>query len=131
MGAPAASSSGRVRVLVADDHRLFADALTVLLAGEEAIECVGVAADGQQALEQAAELQPDVVLMDISMPVLDGFEATRQLRRDHPEVQVVVLTGSSAEQDVARARKAGASGYLTKDAIAANLVDAILQAARP
>jgi DNA-binding NarL/FixJ family response regulator len=127
MGPPAASP---VRVLVADDHRLFADALTVMLAGEDTIECVGIAGNGREALERTAELHPDVVLMDISMPVLDGLEATRQLRRDHPDVQVVVLTGSSAEQDVARARKAGASGYLTKDAIAANLVDAILQAAR-
>jgi DNA-binding NarL/FixJ family response regulator len=127
MGPPAASP---VRVLVADDHRLFADALTVMLAGEEQIECVGIAANGQEAVERTAELQPDVVLMDISMPVLDGFEATRQLRRDHPDVQVVVLTGSNAEQDVARARKAGATGYLTKDAIAASLVEAILHAAR-
>ena len=127
MGPPAAIP---VRVLVADDHRLFADALTVMLDTEDSIECVGVAADGREALERTAELHPDVVLMDISMPVLDGLEATRRLRRDHPDVHVVVLTGSSAEQDVARARKAGASGYLTKDAIAANLVDAILQAAR-
>ena len=127
MGPSAAAAP--VRVLVADDHRLFAEALEAMLAGQERIECVGVAANGREALERAADLLPDVVLMDISMPVLDGIEATRRLRKAHPEVRVVMLTGSSAEQDVARSRKAGASGYLTKDAIAASLVDAILDAA--
>jgi DNA-binding NarL/FixJ family response regulator len=124
------SAANPVRVLVADDHRLFADALTTLLSGERCIECVGIAADGAEAIERTAELHPDVVLMDISMPVLDGFEATKRLRRAHPDVSVVMLTGSSAAQDVARARKAGARGYLTKDAIAASLVDSILGAAR-
>jgi DNA-binding NarL/FixJ family response regulator len=127
MGSPAAAAP--VRVLVADDHRLFAEALEAMLAGQERIECVGVAANGREALERAADLRPDVVLMDISMPVLDGIEATRRLRKAQPEVRVVMLTGSSAEQDVARSRKAGASGYLTKDAISASLVDAILEAA--
>ena len=127
MGPSAAAAP--VRVLVADDHRLFAQALEAMLAGQERIECVGVAANGREAIERAADLRPDVVLMDISMPVLDGIEATRRLRKAHPEVRVVMLTGSSAEQDVARSRKAGANGYLTKDAIAASLVDAILEAA--
>jgi len=127
MGPSAAAAP--VRVLVADDHRLFAQALEAMLAGQERIECVGVAANGREAIERAADLRPDVVLMDISMPVLDGIEATRRLRKAHPQVRVVMLTGSSAEQDVARSRKAGATGYLTKDAIAASLVDAILEAA--
>ena len=120
-----------VRVLVADDHRLFAEALAVILGAEAGVECVGVAADGRDAIKKAKELEPDVVLMDISMPVLDGIEATRRLHRRQPEVAVVVLTGSSAEQDVAQARAAGAVGYITKDSIAATLVDAIRQAADP
>ena len=118
-----------VRVLVADDHRLFAEALAVILAGEAGVECVGVASDGREAIKKAKELEPDVVLMDISMPVLDGIEATRRLHRRLPEVAVLVLTGSSAEQDVAQARAAGAVGYITKDSIAATLVDAIREAA--
>jgi DNA-binding NarL/FixJ family response regulator len=118
-----------VRVLVADDHRLFAEALAVILEGEPGVECVGVAKDGRDAIAKAKELQPDVVLMDISMPGLDGIEATRRLRRRQPDVAVVVLTGSSAEQDVAQARSAGAVGYITKDAIAASLVEAIREAA--
>ena len=114
-----------VRVLVADDHRLFAEALSVILDGEPGVECVGVAVDGREALKKAKELQPDVVLMDISMPVLDGIEATRRLRRRLPDVAVLVVTGSNAEQDIASARAAGAAGYVTKDSIAASLVDAI------
>jgi DNA-binding NarL/FixJ family response regulator len=124
-----ASDARPVRVLVADDHRLFAEALAVILAGESGVECVGLAADGREALRKAKELEPDVVLMDISMPVLDGIEATRRLRRRQPDVAVLVLTGSSAEQDVAHARAAGAVGYVTKDSIAASLVDAIRAAA--
>ena len=123
------SDARPVRVLVADDHRLFAEALAVILAGENGVECVGVAADGREAIKKAKELEPDVVLMDISMPVLDGIEATRRLRRRQPGVAVLVLTGSSAEQDVAQARAAGAVGYITKDSIAATLVDAIREAA--
>jgi DNA-binding NarL/FixJ family response regulator len=124
-----ASDARPVRVLVADDHRLFAEALAVILTGESGVECVGLAADGREALRKAKELEPDVVLMDISMPVLDGIEATRRLRRRQPDVAVLVLTGSSAEQDVAQARAAGAVGYVTKDSIAASLVDAIRAAA--
>jgi len=120
-----------VRVLVADDHRLFAEALAVILAGEADVECVGVAADGREAIKKAKELEPDVVLMDISMPVLDGIEATRRLHRRQPDIAVLVLTGSSAEQDIAQARAAGAVGYITKDSIAAKLVDAIREAVAP
>ena len=125
-----ASNARPVRVLVADDHRLFAEALAVILTAESGVECVGVAADGREAIKKAKELEPDVVLMDISMPVLDGIEATRRLHRRQPEVAVVVLTGSSAEQDVAQAKAAGAVGYITKDSIAATLVDAIREAAK-
>jgi DNA-binding NarL/FixJ family response regulator len=118
-----------VRVLIADDHRLFAEALEAVLSTEERIEVVGRAADGGEAVELARELEPDVVALDISMPVLDGFEAAAELHRlDHPPA-VLMLTGSNAPEDVDRARRVGVKGYVTKDAIAASLVDAILAAA--
>ncbi len=118
-----------VKVLIADDHRLFAEALEAILDGERRIDVVGHAVNGEQAVELARELEPDVVLMDINMPVLDGIEATRRLREEQPGASVLMLTGSDARQDIARARKAGAAGYVTKDRIAAELVDQILEVA--
>ena len=118
-----------VRVLIADDHRLFAEALEAVLSSETRIEVVGRAADGGEAVELARRLEPDVVALDISMPVMDGFEAAEQMERlTHPPA-ILMLTGSNAPEDVDRARRAGAKGYITKDAIAARLVDAILAAA--
>jgi len=118
-----------VRVLIADDHRLFAEALEAVLSSEARIEVVGRAADGSEAVELARQLEPDVVALDISMPVMDGFEAAAQMERLQNPPAVLILTGSSAPEDVDRARRAGAKGYITKDAIAARLVDAILAAA--
>jgi DNA-binding NarL/FixJ family response regulator len=118
----------RIRVLIADDHSLFAEALQAILGTDRRFETVGLARDGRQAVELAAALEPDVVLMDISMPVLDGFEATRKLRKNVPETKVLMLTGSNAPHDVNRARTAGAAGYVTKDRIAGELIDAILEA---
>ena len=118
-----------VRVLIADDHRLFAEALEAILATEERILVVGRAADGAEAVEMARTLQPDVVALDISMPVMDGFEAAAELETLEPPPAVLILTGSSSPQDIDRARRAGVKGYVTKDAIAARLVEAILAAA--
>jgi DNA-binding NarL/FixJ family response regulator len=116
-------------VLIADDHRLFAEALEAVLSTETRIEVVGRASDGGEAVELARQLEPDVVALDISMPVMDGFEAAAKLELlDHPPA-VLMLTGSNAPEDVDRARRAGVKGYITKDAIAARLVDAILAAA--
>lgn len=115
------------RVLIADDHRLFVEALEAILDADERIEVVGTALNGEQAVRSARSLHPDVVLMDIDMPVLDGIEATRRIREELPETRVLVVTGSNARQDVARARRAGAAAYVTKDRIAADLVGAILQ----
>jgi two-component system, NarL family, nitrate/nitrite response regulator NarL len=117
----------RIRVVIADDHSLFAAALQAILGTDERFEVVGVAADGRQALELAESLEPDVVLMDISMPVLDGFKATKKLRKSHPEISVLMLTGSNAREDVDKARTSGAAGYITKDRIAGELIAAILE----
>lgn len=114
-----------VTVLIADDSDLFAAALEAVLTGEEGIEVVGSAGDGEEAMRLAGELRPQVVLMDISMLGVDGFEATERIRAELPEVCVLVLTGSAADADVRRAHEAGASGYVTKDRIAEELVHAI------
>jgi DNA-binding NarL/FixJ family response regulator len=120
----------RVRVLIADDHRLFAEALEAILTADDRIEVVGQASDGGEAVELARSLGPDVVLMDVSMPVLDGFEATREIRSASDEVSVLMLTGSNSRADVDRSREAGASGYVTKDRIASELVSAIVEVRR-
>src|ERR671922_1643506 len=101
-----------LRVLIADDNSLFVSALVGLLGAEESIEIVGRAADGEEAARLATELSPDVVLMDLSMPRLDGFEATERVRTSAPRTAVVVLTGSLDSGDIARAREAGAAGYV-------------------
>ncbi|HEY3207272.1 MAG TPA: response regulator transcription factor [Gaiellaceae bacterium] len=118
-----------IRVLIADDHRLFAEALEAILSGESRVDVVGRARNGAEALELSLELEPDVVLMDISMPVMDGIEATRRIRESRPKACVVMLTGSSSAADVDRSRDAGAVGYVTKDRIASELVEAIVDAA--
>jgi DNA-binding NarL/FixJ family response regulator len=115
----------QLTVLIADDNGLFARALEALLDAEPSINIVGRALDGEEAARLAAELSPDVILMDLSMPRLDGFDATRRIRDQAPETAIVVLTGSRDEADVARARDAGAAGYVTKDRILGELVDAI------
>ena len=115
-------------MLIADDHRLFAEALRAILSADERIEVVGLAASGDDAVAQAEDLEPDVVLMDISMPGLNGVEATRKILDDRPGARVLMVTGSDAQEDVDAARGAGAAGYVTKDRIAAELVHAILGA---
>jgi DNA-binding NarL/FixJ family response regulator len=116
-------------VLIADDHDLFAESISAFLSTEQCIEVVGRAANGKDALRLAAETAPDVVLMDISMPVMNGFDAARSICDEHPGTCVLFLTGSNAPADVAAARDAGGSGYVTKDKIASDLVDAIRSAA--
>jgi DNA-binding NarL/FixJ family response regulator len=117
------------RVLIADDHTLFAEALEAILAIDDRIAVVGRAKNGEEAVELATSLRPDVVLMDISMPVMDGIEATAHISEQVPAASVLVLTGSDAPADIDAARRAGASGYVTKDRIAAELVEAIIEAA--
>ena len=119
-----------VRVLIADDHRLFAEALEAILATDDRIELVGLASDGEEAVRLAEERRPDVILMDISMPLMDGIEAAKAIKESDGDVSILMLTGSNDRSDVDRARQAGAAGYVTKDRIAAELVEAIVHLAK-
>jgi two-component system, NarL family, nitrate/nitrite response regulator NarL len=119
-----------VRVLIADDEPLFVEMVAALLADEKRIEIVGKARNGREAVELAHELSPDVTLMDISMPVLDGIEATRQIRQQDPDACVLMLTGSNVTAEIDRSRQAGAAGYMTKDRVGSQLVATILGIAR-
>jgi DNA-binding NarL/FixJ family response regulator len=120
----------QIRVLVVDDQALFREALVALLAVQPGIEVVGEAANGREAVEAARRLRPDVVLMDLRMPVLDGVGATRQLRVDHPAVRVLALTTFDGDAEVFPALRAGAVGYLLKDATTERLVEAVVAADR-
>jgi DNA-binding NarL/FixJ family response regulator len=122
--------SAPVRVLLADDQALFREALATLLSARPEVEVAGQAADGAQVLEQAAVLRPDVVLMDLHMPVLDGIGATRRLSVEQPGVRVLALTTFDDDEDVFAALRAGALGYLLKDVSGDRLVEAVLAAAR-
>jgi len=115
----------RIRVLLADDHRLFRDGLRTLLEQEPDLEVVGVAADGQSVLTQIGSCRPNVVLMDVSMPGLNGLEATRHLRADHPDVAVLMLSMHADHRFVVEALRAGALGYVPKDCEISELSAAI------
>ena len=118
-----------VRVLLADDQRLVRESLGTLLGLLPGIEMVASAADGEEALALAEEHSPDVVLMDLRMPRLDGIEATRQLRQRQPNVRVIALTTYADDESVLGALRAGARGYLTKDASSEDIRAAILTVA--
>ena len=122
-------AAGKIRVLIADDHRLFAEALAAILATDDRFEVVGQAYNGEKAVELATAEKPDVVVMDIQMPKLDGVEATKRIKKKRRSAQVLMLTGSSSSADVARAREAGVAGYVTKDRIASELIGSIVEAA--
>ena len=117
------------RVLVVDDDTLYAEAATATLVEDGEIEVVGRAADGREALELALALRPDVVVMDINMPVMDGLEATRSLRRLLPSTRVVVVTSSPSASNRWSARGAGAFAFLAKELGTDALVEATLSAA--
>lgn len=114
-----------VRVLVVDDQQLMRDGLASLLSIQEGIEVIGVASNGQEAIEQALALRPDVILMDVRMPVMDGVAATAQVRRQSPDCQIIMLTTFDDDAYVIEALRAGANGYLLKDLPAQRLAQAI------
>ncbi len=119
-----------IRVLIADDHGVIRDGLGRLIAALEDIELAGVAADGREALTRARELEPDVILMDLDMPEMDGIEATRRVMAELPETAVLVLTSFSDRPRILGALDAGACGYLLKDVSSDEVAEGIRAAAR-
>ena len=118
-------SSEKIRVVLVDDHPLVLDGISARLKEEASLEVVGMANDGRQALELVAELKPDVVLMDISMPVMNGFEATERLRAEQPEVKVLILSMHENREYIVKLIQCGAAGYVLKDVSSVELVTAI------
>jgi DNA-binding NarL/FixJ family response regulator len=115
-----------LRILIADDHPLFAEALATLLESDERIEVVGCARNGAEAVDFARKLEPDLVLMDIRMPLMTGVEATERILAWLPETKVVLLTGHGSPAEVEQALLAGAAGWITKDDLGLTLVETSL-----
>jgi len=114
-----------IRVLVADDHPLIRAGLVSFVATEPGLEVVAQAGNGEEALEKYRELRPGVVLMDLSMPVMDGISATRAILEEFPDAKVIVLTTYDGDEDIHRALDAGAMGYLVKDMMAPDVLNVI------
>ena len=129
MTVPSGEAAGPLRIVIADDQASVREGLVLLLGGLPDIEVVGAAADGQQALQLVAEHEPDAILLDLHMPVLDGLGATRRLIAEHPGVAIVVLTTYADDGSVLDALQAGARSYLTKDADRADIARALHAAA--
>ncbi len=115
----------KIKILVVDDHAVLRDGIHALLGLNDDIEIVGEASEGKEAVAKAQELMPDVVIMDIAMPGMDGLEATRRIRKKHPKMKVLVLTQHDNKEYVLSVIKAGASGYVPKRALGSELVSAI------
>ena len=115
----------KIRVLLVDDHAIMRDGISALLDLQDDIEIVGEASDGKEAVEKARELVPDVVIMDISMPEMDGLEATRRIKKKNPSVKVLVLTQHDNREYILSTIKSGSDGYLPKRALGSELVAAI------
>lgn len=114
-----------IRVMIVDDHAIVREGLRTLLSEEDNIEVVGEASNGAESVTMAAQLRPDVILMDLVMPEVDGIQATEQIRQSVPSTQVLVLTSFAEDQRVPNAIQAGAIGYLLKDVLKADLLQAI------
>lgn len=121
--------SPRVRVVVVDDQALFRAGVAALLKGDPAVSVIGEAEDGLQAIDLVSAMLPDVVLMDLRMPRLDGIRATARIVAEHPSVRVLILASIQTDDSVVEAIQAGAAGYVLKDMDRSSLVTAILQAA--
>jgi two-component system response regulator NreC len=115
----------KIRILVCDDHTILRDGIRLLLNAQPDMEVVGEAADGHEAVKKARSLKPDIILMDIAMPELNGLEATRQIRRDNPDARVLVLTMYESDEYIARMLETGVLGYVLKKMAGSELVHAI------
>jgi DNA-binding NarL/FixJ family response regulator len=120
----------KIRLLIVDDHPVVRDGLRGMLESQPDFEVAGEAADGSEAVQQVEKLKPDIVLMDLRMPVLDGVTALGEIKTNYPQVQVLVLTTYDSDADILPAIEAGASGYLLKDSSREELYDGIRAAAR-
>jgi DNA-binding NarL/FixJ family response regulator len=112
---PKRDESPNIRIVIADDHRAFAEALAATMRMEDDLQVVAIVYDGESAIEVAIDKEPDVVLMDLQMPGVDGIAATRRIKEKHPETRVVILSATEGEHERARALDAGAEGYLSKE----------------
>lgn len=124
------SGSASIQVLVVDDQVLVREGLAIILNSQPGIQVVAQAEDGRQAVKLAAQLEPDVILMDIRMPLMDGIKATRQIKETHPQIQVIILTTYSEDELIFEGLRAGAVGYLLKDITRNQLAEAVRGAAR-
>ncbi len=115
----------KIRILLADDHAIMRDGIKALLSSTEDLEVVGEAADGKEAVDKAAELQPDVIIMDITMPRMDGLEATRRIKKKQPGARTLVLTQHEDQEYIVSVIKSGAAGYLPKKAVSYDLIAGI------
>lgn len=115
----------KIRILLADDHTILRAGLRMMLNAQPDMDVIGEAQDGRQALQEVQRLQPDVVLMDITMPDMNGIEATKQIKRMQPDVKILVLTMHEHDEYVFQALRAGASGYMLKEALDTELITAI------
>jgi len=107
--------NSKIRILICDDHTLFVEGVKAMLRNELSLEIVGEARDGRQAVELVKQLKPDIILMDVSMPDMNGFDATRRVHESNSNVKVLILTMHDEEELVARCLEAGAAGYIIKD----------------
>lgn len=130
MAKPAPAPALKVRVLIADDHAVVREGIRMILGAQSDLEVVGEARDGDEAVRLARHLDPDVVVMDISMPEKNGVEATQEIKRAHPDMQVLILTMHEEESYVFQLLRLGAAGYVLKRAAATDLVEAVRAAAR-
>ena len=115
----------KIKILVVDDHAIMRDGIRALLGLHDDIEIVGEASEGKEAIEKAGELAPDVIIMDIAMPGMDGLEATRRIKKQSPKAKVLVLTQHDNREYILSAIKAGTAGYVPKKALGSELVSAI------
>jgi DNA-binding NarL/FixJ family response regulator len=119
------ASGSSIRVMVVDDHELFRQGVSSILSRIDDVEVVAEAENGRVAVQKAKEYRPDVVLMDINMPVCDGLRATRQIKAEHPDIRILILTVTDTEEMLFEAIKSGASGYVLKNATPALLIDSV------